>query len=154
MFSLQQWLPTNVFMNSSPLNAGETSGAAHSFARTHALTHACMHATPTCIPLLLFYAFIMNVLSSMTDVIYSGSSAFLVLPAFLRFLLNFAGSSQPPSTPPPTPSLVSIAGVCADPSDLFSHSCRGCLTEDVRQGLRVGSPDRARPPWTDARGVI
>lgn len=47
--------------------------------------HARMHATPTCIPLPLIYAFIMNVLSSMTDVIYCGSSAFLVLPAFLQF---------------------------------------------------------------------
>lgn len=46
---------------------------------------------------------------------------------------------------PPSPSpcrLVSIVAVCTNPSDLFIHSGRG---EDVRQGLRVGSPTGPAP---------
>lgn len=41
--------------------------------------------------------------------------------------------------------LLSIVAFCINPGDLFIHSCRGCLTEDVRQILRVGS---APPPHT------
>lgn len=114
-----------------------------------------MHATPTCVPLLFlcihYKCLVLHDRCHLQWIIcISGSSC---IPTVSSLILQ-APLTPPPPPPPPTPSLVSIAGVCANPSDLFIHSCRGCLTEDVRQGLRVGSPDRSssRPPWTDARG--
>lgn len=87
----------------------------------------------------------MDILCLFFFIIISGICSILSdLPCFSAFCLIFQVPVNPTSRLCCRDSgLLSIAAFCINPGDPFIHSCRGCLTEDVRQILRVGS---APPP--------